>query len=319
VLLTTAPVLAQPDIGKPFDVYCDASDSGLGCVLMQEGRVIAYASRQLRRHEEHYPTHDLELAAGVHALKIWHHYLLGNTCHLYTDHKSLKYIFTQSELNVRQRRWLELIKDYDLEIHYHPGKANVVADALSRKASCHCLTLRTPYTTLCQEMEKLNLGMIQHRTLTQLKLESVLLQRIIDAQRTDKGMKCIREKMEVGKAKCFRKDDQGIIWFKDRIVVPKDAEVRQQILDEAHLSRYSIHPGSTKMYQDLEQHCWWTKMKIEIARYVARRDTCRRVKAVHMKTAGPLQFLPIPTWKWEDISMDFIVGLPRTAKGFDSI
>jgi hypothetical protein len=177
VLLTTAPVLAQPDIEKPFDVYYDASGSGLGCVLMQEGRVIAYASRQLRRHEEHYPTHDLELAAVVHALKIWHHYLLGNTCHLYTDHKSLKYIFTQSELNMRQRRWLELIKHYDLEIHYHPGKANVVADALSRKASCHCLTVGTSDTTLCLAMEKLNLGMIQHGTLTQLKLESVFLKK----------------------------------------------------------------------------------------------------------------------------------------------
>jgi hypothetical protein len=300
-------------------VYCDASGSGLRCVLMQEGRVIAYASRQVRRHEEHYPTHDLELAAVVHALKIWHHYLLGNTSHLYTDHKSLKYIFTQSELNTRQRRWLELIKDYDLEIHYHPGKANVVADALSCKASCHCLTVRTPDTTLCQEMENLNLGMIQHGTLTQLKLESILLQRVIDAQRTEKGMKCIHEKMEANKANCFRKDDQGIIWFKDRIIVPKDAEIRQQILDEAHLSRYSIHPRSTKMYQDLKQHYWWTKMKIEIARDVARCDTYRRVKAVHMKTAGPLQSLPIPTWKWEDISMDFIVGLPRTAKGFDFI
>jgi hypothetical protein len=159
-LLTTAPVLAQPDINKPFDVYCDASGSGLGCVLMQEGRVIAYASRQLRRHEDHYPTHDLELAAVVHALKIWRHYLLGNICHIYTDHKSLKYIFTQSEHNMRQRRWLELIKDYELEIHYHPSKANVVADALSRKASCHCLTMRTSDITLCQEMENLILGMI---------------------------------------------------------------------------------------------------------------------------------------------------------------
>jgi hypothetical protein len=141
VLLTTAPVLAQPDIEKPFDVYCDASSIGLGCVLMQEGRVIVYASRQLRRHEEHYPTHDLELAVVVHALKIWRHYLLGNICHIYSDHKSLKYIFTQLELNMRQRMWLELIKDYDLEIHYHPGKANDVADALSRKAFCHCLVV----------------------------------------------------------------------------------------------------------------------------------------------------------------------------------
>jgi hypothetical protein len=173
--LTTAPVLAQPDNEKPFDVYCDTSGRGLGCVMMQEGRVIAYASRQLRRHEEHYPTHDLELAVVVHALKIWHHYLLGNICHLYMDHKSLKYIFTQSELNIRQRRWLELIKDYDLEIHYHPGKANVVADALSHKASCHCPTVRTHDTTLCQEMEKLNMGIVQQGTLSYLKLESILL------------------------------------------------------------------------------------------------------------------------------------------------
>ena len=106
---------------------------------MQEGRVVAYASRQLRPHETNYPTHDLELAAVVHALKIWRHYLIGNRCEVYTDHKSLKYIFTQPDLNLRQRRWLELIKDYDMGIHYHPGKANVVADALSRKSYCNAL------------------------------------------------------------------------------------------------------------------------------------------------------------------------------------
>jgi ribonuclease HI len=127
-------VLAQLDNTKSFNVYCDASGTRLGCVLMQDNRVIAYASRALRPHEQNYPTHDLELAAVVHALKIWRHYLMGSHCNIYTDHKSLKYIFTQADLNMRQRRWLELIKDYDLEVHYHPGKANVVADALSRKA-----------------------------------------------------------------------------------------------------------------------------------------------------------------------------------------
>jgi hypothetical protein len=136
---------------------------------------------------------------------------------------------------MRQRRWLELIKDYELEIHYHPGKANVVADALSRKASCHCLTIKTSDTTLCKKMEKLNLGMIPYGTLNQLKLESILLQKIIDAQRSDKGMKHIHEKIKVSKANCFRKDDQGIVWFDNRIVVPKDDDVRQQILDEAHM------------------------------------------------------------------------------------
>jgi hypothetical protein len=113
--LTTAPVLIMPDIHKGFDVYCDAYRQGLGCVLMQEGKVVAYASRQLRKHEQNYPTHDLELAAVVHALKIWRHYMIGNKCRIFTDHKSLKYIFTQKDLNLRQRRWLELIKDYDQE------------------------------------------------------------------------------------------------------------------------------------------------------------------------------------------------------------
>jgi hypothetical protein len=149
--LTSAPVLAQPDNAKPFEVFCDASGTGLGCVLMQEGRVIAYASRALRPHELNYPTHDLELAAVVHALKIWRHHLMGNHCNIFTDHKSLKYIFTQSELNMRQRRWLELTKDYDLEVHYHPGKANVVADALSRKDHCNHLELEPVSESLCEE------------------------------------------------------------------------------------------------------------------------------------------------------------------------
>jgi hypothetical protein len=138
-LLTTSPVLAQPNITKPFDVYCDASGTRLGGVLMQEGQVISYSSRQLRHHEEHYPTHNLELAAMVVALRTWLHYLPRNVVHIYMDHKNLKYIFTQLDLNMRQRRWLELINDYELEVYYHSGKANVVVDALSRKAHCNNL------------------------------------------------------------------------------------------------------------------------------------------------------------------------------------
>jgi ribonuclease HI len=122
------------DMEKPFFIYCDASGQGSGCVLMQDGHVVVYASWQLKKHEAHYPTHDLELAAVVHALKIWRHYLMGKRCELYTDHKSLKYIFTQSNLNLRQRRWLELIKDSNLRINNHPGKANVVAYALSQRS-----------------------------------------------------------------------------------------------------------------------------------------------------------------------------------------
>jgi hypothetical protein len=142
--LMSPPVLVMPDLQKGFDIYCDACGQGLGCVLMQEGHVIAYASRQLRKHELNYPTHDLELAAVVNALKIWRHYIMGTKCQVYTDHKSLKYIFTQKDLNLRQRRWLELIKDYDLETHYHSGKANLVAEALSRKEHVHSAVVAQP-------------------------------------------------------------------------------------------------------------------------------------------------------------------------------
>ncbi|WVZ76053.1 LOW QUALITY PROTEIN: hypothetical protein U9M48_024055 [Paspalum notatum var. saurae] len=229
-LLTSAPVLAQPDVTKPFDVYCDASGNGLGCVLMQEGRVIAYASRQLRKHEANYPTHDLELAAVVHALKMRRHYTLGNTCHIYTDHKSLKYILTQPELNMRQRRWLELIKDYDLEIHYHPGKANVVADALSRKAHCNFIEARPT-----------------HAELYSLIIEPTIKDLVIAAQKQDKGMAHIREGIS------DKRKPVSHLMSRNRLVVPKDMELRKKILDEAHTSLFTMHPGSNKMYQDLKR------------------------------------------------------------------
>ena len=115
-------------------MYCDASRAGLGCVLVQSGRVVAYDSRQLNNHEQNYPTHDMELAVVVFALKIWRHYLYGEEFEVYSDHKILKYIFMKRDLNMRQRRWMEFFEDYDFTLHYHHGKANVVADALSRKS-----------------------------------------------------------------------------------------------------------------------------------------------------------------------------------------
>jgi hypothetical protein len=184
--LTTAPVLILPDVPKPFSVYCDASYTGLGCVLMQEGRVVAYSSRQ------YYPTHDLELAAVVHALKTWRHYLYGQKCDIYTDHKSLKYIFTQSELNMRQWRWLELIKDYELKIHYHPGKANVVADALSRKSQVNMLATHPMPYELVKEFERLSLGFLNNTQGVTIELEPTLEQDIRKGQKDDGKINEIR-------------------------------------------------------------------------------------------------------------------------------
>ncbi|KAL0556276.1 hypothetical protein IC582_004788 [Cucumis melo] len=185
--LVTAPVLTVPDGSGSFVIYSDASKKGLGCVLMQQGKVVAYASRQLKSHEQNYPTHDLELAAVVFALKIWRHYLYGEKIQIFTDHKSLKYFFTQKELNMRQRRWLELVKDYDCEILYHPGKANVVADALSRKVS-HSAALITRQAPLHRDLERaeiaVSVGAVTMQ-LAQLTVQPTLRQRIIDAQSND--------------------------------------------------------------------------------------------------------------------------------------
>jgi hypothetical protein len=168
--------LVLPDVHKPFSVYCDASYTELGCVLMQEGKVVANSSRQLKVHEKNYPTHDLELAAVVHALKTWRHYIYGQKCDIYTNHKSLKYIFTQSELIMRQQRWLELIKDYELEIHYHPGKANVVADALSRKCQVNMLAAHPMPFEQAKEFDRLSLRFLNNTQGVTVELEPTLEQ-----------------------------------------------------------------------------------------------------------------------------------------------
>jgi hypothetical protein len=186
---------------------------------------------------------------------------------------------------MRQRRWLELIKDYDLEVHYHPGKANVVADALSRKAHYHCLSIEAISETLSWEIRKLNLEIIPQGSLNHIAVEPILQDSIIIAQLHDEGVKIIKQQLAQGeeKYKCFQVDHEGILWFKGRIVVPKDHQLCKQILDEAHLSKFSMHPGNTKMYQDLRQNFCWTCLKREIAKYVSECDVSQRVKASHLK------------------------------------
>ncbi|KAJ9557045.1 hypothetical protein OSB04_011659 [Centaurea solstitialis] len=295
--LCNAPILALPEGTNNFVVYCDASHQGLGCVLMQNEKVIAYASRQLKVHEKNYTTHDLELGAVVFAFKIWRHYLYGTKCTIYTDHKSLQHILDQKMLNMRQRRWVELLSDYDCEIKYHPGKANVVADALSRKERVKPLRTRA-------------MGMI-----VQTSLKSQILEAQREALKVDNLKKETLHKME----KEFEEKSDGVRYFKGRIWVPKVDQLRKLIMDEAHQSRYSIHPGSDKMYKGLKEHFWWPGMKKDIATYVSKCLTCARIKAEHQKPSGLLQQPEIPEWKWERISMDFVTKLPRTKKGHDSI
>jgi hypothetical protein len=238
--LMTTPILVMPDMEKSFSMFCDVSGQGLGCVLMQDGRMVAYASRQLRKHEVNYPTHDLDLSVVVHALKIWRHYRMGKRCELYTDHESLKYIFTQANLNLGQRRWSELIKDYDLGINYHPKKANVVVDALSRRSHVNHLIVKSIPSELCDEFAKLKL--VANTEVVEMEIGSSILQEIRRGQVEDKKIQEIKLNIKEEKSPSFLEDDQGVLLYKGWICVPNVNELKDKILQEAHESAYSIHP-----------------------------------------------------------------------------
>ncbi|GJV90240.1 putative reverse transcriptase domain-containing protein [Tanacetum coccineum] len=294
----SASILALPEGTEDFVVYCDASLKGYGSVLMQREKVIAYASRQLKFHEENYTTYDLELGAVVFALRLWRHYLYGTKCVVFTDHKSLQYILNQKELNLRQQRWIELLSDYDCEIWYHPGKANVVDDALSHNKRIKPLCVRALMMTVHND----------------------LLKQIREAQKEAMKKKYVRKENLRRLIKLifkFRLD--GTRCFGNRVWLPQLGGLRDLVMHESHKSIYSIHPGSDKMYQDLKLLYWWPNMKADIATYVSKCLTCTKIKAEHQKPSGLLQQPEILVWKWERITMDFVSGLPRTPNGYDTI
>ncbi|GJX52945.1 putative reverse transcriptase domain-containing protein [Tanacetum coccineum] len=287
--LCIAPILALPKGSEDFIAYCDASKKGLGAVLMQREKVIAYASRQLKIHEKNYTTHDLELGSVVFALKILRHYLYGTKCTMFTDHKSLQHILNQKELNMRQHRWLEFLSDYDCEIRNHLGKANVVVDALSRKERDQ------PLRTEARKPEN-------------IKNEDVggmLLENAKDPEKVRK------EKLEP------RAD--GTLCFNGRSWLPCYGNSRTVIMHESHKSKYSIHPGSDKMYQNMKKLYWWPNMKADIATYVSKCFTCAKVQAEHQRPSGLLVQPKIPEWKWDNITMDFVMKLPKSSHGYDTI
>ena len=212
-------------------------------------------------------------------------------CELYTDHKSLKYIFTKSNLNLRQRRWLELIKEYDLGIKYHPGKANVVVDALSRRSHVSQLLVDSMPFELCEEFDKLNLRIVANTEATEMDVGSNLLQEIRKGQLEDEKIQEMKHNIKEEKSPGFLEDEEGVLWYKGRICVPNIKELKDKILREAHEIVYSIHLGGSKMYHHLKATYWWYGMKIDVAEYVA---LYWRVKAEHQRPAGLLQPMKVP-------------------------
>jgi hypothetical protein len=211
------------------------------------------------------------------------------------------------------------IKDYDLEIHYHPGKANLVADAMSQKEHVHAAIVTQLPNEIVEDFRRLNLGIVAHTEGVTIDVESTLEQEIRKGQISDAKIQEIKDLITEGRGPVFMEDEQGIVWFKNPICVHEIDSLRETILKEAHDSDYSIHPSSTMMYQDLKQKYWWYGLKRDVAAHVAMCDVCQRVKAEHQRPAGLLHPLKLPDWKWEEIDMDFITGLPRTPKGYDSI
>ncbi|GJX08619.1 putative reverse transcriptase domain-containing protein [Tanacetum coccineum] len=269
--LCSASILALPEGSENFVVYCDASHKGLGAFLMQKEKVVAYASRQLRVHEKNYTTHDLELGV-VH-------------------------ILDQKELNMRQRRWLELLSDYDFEIRYHPGKANVVADDLSRKERIKPLRVRALVMTISLDLPK----------------------QILSAQSEAKKEENFVNEDLNGMINKLEPRADGTLYLNNQSWILCFGDLRDLIMHESHNLKYSIHLGSDKMYQDLKKLYWWPNMKEEIATYVSKCLTCAKVKIEYQKLSGLLVQPEIPQWKWENITMDFVTKLPKTATGQDTI
>ncbi|GJT07175.1 putative reverse transcriptase domain-containing protein [Tanacetum coccineum] len=239
---------------------------------MKNEKVIAYASRQLKIYEKNYTTHDLELRAVVFALKMWRHYLYGIRCTVFTDHKSLQHILDQKELNRRQRRWLELLSDYDCDIHFHLGKANIIADALSRKERVKPLRVQALVMTIGLNLPK----QILEAQTKALKPENLIVEDVGSMLRQDLTKERLKPRAD------------GTLCLNNKIWLPCYDNLRTLVMHESHKSKYSIHPGSDKMYQNLKQLYWWANMKANIATYVSKCLTCSKVMAEHQKPSGLL-------------------------------
>ena len=298
-LLTQTLVLTIMEFLKGNIILCtDASDLAIGAVLMQDKKIIAYESRKLNSAELNYPVHEKELLAVIHSLKAWRHYLLGVRLKIQIDHESLKYLLIQPHLSRRQCRWMEFLQEFDFDIEFIKGKENMVADALSRRPLANAIScIRNP---LIDEIK----GRYTTDDFFKFSFESL--------------SKEARTADEIEKFKYFELKDE-ILYYNGRVCVPKFGEYRLNVINNLHDIPIAGHPGFQKTYMAVKRHYYWLGMKKNIKEYIERCFKCQVSKSEQVKDPGLLQPLGVPNLKFESISMDFIVGLPKTQNNFDSI
>ena len=293
-MLSEDPVLAMPDMLKPFEVQTDASDFALGGVLMQEGHPIAFESRKLSETERRYTAHEKELLAVLHCLRTWRHYLLGSKFVVKTDNTAVSHFLTQPKLNPRQARWQEHLAEFDFHLEYKTGKSNSVADALSRR------------TELAVMKHLAHMSSSQLTTSIRDKIRQNLMK--------DPQAIALINLAKQGKTRQFLWEDDLLVANKYRLYVPKAGNLRKILLQECHDTLWAGHPGWQRTLALLTQNYYWPKMEDEVRMYTKTCLICQQDKADRQKTAGLLQPLPVPSRPWESVSMDFITGLPRVGE-----
>jgi hypothetical protein len=289
-VMCKAPVLTTPDFTKTFIVECDASGNGIGVVLMQEGRPLDFESRPLKGKDLHKPIYEKEMMAILHALKKWHPYLIGRHFKVKTDHDSLKYFLEQRLSSEEQQKWVTKILGYDFEIVYKKGKQNVVVDALSRKDE-------DVEAFLCA------ISIIQPDWIIEAR----------DEWKNDEKVWTLIQRLQQDSSASDTftwKNDS--LWYKDRLYLCKNSQLKQKVLLELHTSPVGGHSRFLKTYHRVKKDFFWDGLKTDVQRFVAECLVCQQNKVETIKTPGILQPLSIPSQRWEEVSMDFITGLPKS-------
>jgi len=314
--LTEAPVLTLPDPNEHFTVQSDASDEAIGAVLLQNNKPVAYISRALSSAEEKYPTHEKETLAIIYALKQWRVYLAGRKFTVFTDHQALTYLNTQTNLNNRQARWSQFLQTYDMDVKYLKGTQNIVADNLSRKPM-------SDQEKEASKDEDIEAEELFNCTVSTTSLHQTFLDEIRHAYSKDKKIERTIAEIKMGKSFQHYKYQNGLLYMigedQNRIVVPRVESLTTKILKQHHDIPIAGHLGEHKTYEDIRKHFYWQGMHRTVKLYVKTCPVCQMYKSSKQKPTGLTMPLPIPNRPWEVITMDFIVKLPESPDGFDSI